>query len=153
MDPRLLPLLPPSNAGGLLADRVSAVNATLRSYGAGAWDLRKGETAYLITLLHSDEVIGGVAYGHGSDGSVLLVATDRRVLYLDTKPLFKKAVDISYDAVAGVTLEWVAFFGTLILQTRIGNFAIRMHHRNMAEQFKAYVEQRCIEHSQVTDAA
>lgn len=149
---RSSPLPPPSRAtAGPLPERVSEVMAALKNYGADAWDMRRGETSYLIRLLHPQEAIGGVAYGHSAEGTVMLVATDRRVLYIDTKPLFKKAVDISYDAVAGVTLEWVAFFGTLILQTRIGDISLRMHHRNMAEQFRAYVERRCIEHTQIAD--
>lgn len=151
MNPSPLPPLPRATDGPL-PERVSEVMAALKNYGADAWDMRRGETAYLIRLLHPDEVIGGVAYGHSVEGSVMLVATDKRVVYIDTKPLFKKAVDISYDAVAGVTLEWIVFFGTLILQTRIGDFTLRMHHRNMAEQFRAYVEQRCIEHSQIADS-
>jgi hypothetical protein len=118
----------------------------LRRLGVSAWGMRKTETQYLPELIHSGEQIGGVVYGHSDAGSIMLVATDRRILYVDTKPLFKKSEDISYEVVAGITLEWVGLSGTLILHTRMGDFKVRTMNRKAAKTFREYLERRCIEH-------
>lgn len=118
----------------------------LRRVGVSAWGMRKTETHYLPELIHPGEQIGGAVYGHGEGGSAMIVATDRRILYIDTKPLFKKSEDISYDVVSGVTLEWVGLSGTLILHTRMVDIKVRTMNRKAARAFRGYVEGRCIEH-------
>lgn len=119
----------------------------LKELGAGKWDLLRGESRLLQTVLHDAEYIGGVVYGHDENGHVALVATDRRILYLDSKPMFKKAEDINYYEIGGLTLEWVALFGTLILETHIGNFKLRVTNRKMANTFRRYVERQSLERS------
>lgn len=119
----------------------------LRRVGISNWGLQKSEVQYLPQLLHANETIGGVVQGHSKDGGVMLVATDRRIMYIDTKPLFKKCEDISYEVVSGITLEWVALSGTLILHTRMGDEQIRTTNSRAAAKFKAYVEERSIERS------
>lgn len=132
--------------GGTFGQIRARVFNDLRRVGVSAWGMRKTETHYLPELIHPGEQIGGAVYGHGEGGSAMLVATDRRILYIDTKPLFKKSEDISYDVVSGVTLEWVGLSGTLILHTRMVDIKVRTMNRRAARTFRGYVEGRCIEH-------
>lgn len=120
------------------------VTERLKELGTSGWDLMRGESRMLQTVLQEGEFIGGIIFGHNENGHVAFVATDSRILYLDSKPMFKKAEDINYYEVGGLTLEWVALFGTLILETHIGNFKLRVTNRRMAEVFCRYVEQRCL---------
>ncbi|HTK39429.1 MAG TPA: PH domain-containing protein, partial [Patescibacteria group bacterium] len=114
----------------------------LRALGMSRLATFKSETYELLKLVDASEYIGGVVYGHSDVGSVMMAATDRRVLYIDTKPLFTKTEDISYDAIDGITLEWAALAGTVILHTSIRNFRIRTVNRNAATTFTNYVERR-----------
>ena len=118
----------------------------LTKLGMSKWGFLKSETRALAQLLHKNEHIGGVIFGHSKPGSIMLVATDRRGIYLDTKPLFMKSEEISYDVVAGITLEWVGYRGTVVLHTRLGDFSISTLNKKAALIFRKYVEYRCIEH-------
>lgn len=117
----------------------------LKQCGVSRWAFRHSEIAYLPQLIHPDEQIGGVSYGHSRDGFIVLVATDRRVIYLDKKPMLVRSEDIAYDSVAAITLQWVGLSGTVILHTRLGDFQIKTTSRSSAEIFKRYIENRCIE--------
>ena len=120
----------------------------LAQLGMSKWGFLKSETRALAKLIHKNEFIGGVIFGHSKPGSVMLVATDRRIIYLDTKPLFLKSEEITYDVVAGITFEWVGHRGTVILHTRLGDFSISTLNKKAASIFRSYVELRCIEHEQ-----
>ena len=118
----------------------------LTKLGMSKWGFLKSETRALAQLLHTNEHIGGVIFGHSKPGSIMLVATDRRVIYLDTKTLFMKSEEISYYVVAGITLEWGGYRGAGVLHTRLGDFCISTLNKKAALIFRKYVEYRCIEH-------
>jgi hypothetical protein len=61
----------------------------LKYAGMSAYGLMKMASLYLPKIIHKNETIHGVVYGRGADkiGSVMLVATDKRILFLDKKPL------------------------------------------------------------------
>lgn len=122
------------------------IKRRLSALGMSKWGLLKSETRALYAILHPDEYVGGVVFGHSDTGSIMLIATDRRVIYLDTKPFFKQTEDLSYDVVAGITLEWLGMRGIVILHTRLGDFRIRTVNKKAAEIFTKYIEKRCIEH-------
>lgn len=116
----------------------------LSELGLSRLGAMKSESRYLPYIIHPNEHVGGIIYGHDESGTVMLIATDRRVVYLDRKPLFIKSEELSYDVVAGVTIEWLGFAGTLTLHTRLGEIKIRVYNRKAADIFHAYVEERCI---------
>lgn len=130
--------------------RKQYIREELKQLGLSWWGLHKSETNYLYHMIHTGESLGGVVYGHsGSElSSVMLVATDRRIILVDTKPLFAKSENISYDVVSGVTYEWVGVSGTIILHTRLGDISVRTMNRKSADIFHTYVEETYIEHQQ-----
>lgn len=117
----------------------------LRDLGMSRFGFMYSEVRYLPQLIGRDEHIGGVIQGRGENGHIMLAATDRRVLFLDTKPLFIHSEDISYESIAAITFEWIGFSGTMILHTRLGDFKLRVTNRKTAEIFRSYVERRCID--------
>lgn len=125
--------------------KAQVVTSKLKELGVSKWGLLKSETHYLPKLMHPNENLGGVIYGHSNEGSVMMAATDRRIIYIDKKPLFVRSEDISYEVISGITLEWVGFHGAMILHTRFGDIKIRTMNRRAAEKFRDYVDSRCIE--------
>ncbi len=122
------------------------IKQELQALGVSRFGLWRLESRYLPHIIHSDERLEGVVYGRHEDGSVMLVATDRRVIFLDKKPLFIDKDEITYDVVSGVSYSSVGFGATVTLHTRVKDYSIRTFNQKTAEQFVHYIEYRCLEH-------
>lgn len=124
---------------------LQALQTRLGQLGIGWWGIHRSETKHLNKLLHPNESVGGAICGSNKSGNVMLVATDRRVIFIDRKPFFSKAEDISYEAIGGITFEWMGFTGLVILHTKLGDIKIKTYGRTSADIFHNYIDQRCIE--------
>lgn len=83
----------------------------------------------------------------------MLIATDRRVLYLDKKPLMAASDEISYEVVGGVGVSQEAgMFVALTLHTRMGDYVIRYVNPNSARKFQRYIGKVRLEGSPRPDA-
>lgn len=121
------------------------VQMQLRKLGVSSYALIHKECRYLPTLLHQNEEIGGVLYGHYRGGFAMLVATDRRIIFLDNKPMFVNEDEISYNVVSGVSHNQVGFAATVTLHTRIKDYSLRTYNTKCALGFVEYIEKRCLE--------
>lgn len=122
------------------------IQRQLRDLGVHWYGLKSMEAHYLPRIIHPQEKIGGVVYGRHKDSFAMLVATDRRIIFLDVKPLFTKEKEITYDVVSGISYGHAAFWTTVTLHSKVGDYAIRTHNRYCAEGFIAHIEHSCLEH-------
>lgn len=104
------------------------------------------EGRYLPDIIHPKENIGGVVYGHFFGGFAMLVATDRRVFFLDNKILYVNEDEINYDAVRGIGRTQGILTSTVTLHTNIQEYVIRTLNVKCAAGFVRYVESRSVEH-------
>ena len=118
----------------------------LRS-GVSKLGLMRSASQHLPTIIHADEHVGGVVYGRGETGSVMIAATDKRVIYLDKKPLYINEDEMTYDVVGGVSYSHAGPGSTVTLHTRIKDYTIHTLNARAAEIFIQYVESRCLERS------
>lgn len=123
------------------------IRSELRKAGVTPWGLLLSESRYLPQVIHPDEHIGGVVYGRHEAGTVMLIATDRRVIFLDKKPLFINEDDLTYDVVSGVSFGHAGIGSTVALHTRIKDYTIRTLNSRAAERFVQFIELRCLEHT------
>lgn len=128
-------------------DHQKRVRRELKQLGVSWFGMSTMESAYLPTIIHPDEHIGGVVYGRHPDGFAMMVATDRRILFIDRKPLFENEDEITYDVVSGVSYGHAGLGSTVTLHTRIKDYPIRSYNRKCAHGFVEYIEERCLEHS------
>jgi nitroimidazol reductase NimA-like FMN-containing flavoprotein (pyridoxamine 5'-phosphate oxidase superfamily) len=115
----------------------------LSAAGMTSYGLLKMETARLPKIIHADEHIGGVIYGRTTGdrvGSAMLVATDRRIIFIDVKPLFTSSDEVSYDVVAGVKNNKVGPFASVVLHTRVRDYCLRFVNAQCATTFVAFIE-------------
>ena len=114
----------------------------LKKAGMTPYGFLKLETALLPALIHEDEHIYGVVYGrlHGKIDAVMLVATDKRILYLDCKPFYKDWDEITYEVVSGVRMSTVKPFAGIILHTRVKDYELRFVNQRCAKKFTHYIE-------------
>jgi hypothetical protein len=118
----------------------------LKALGADEFDLMLPETHALLDIVHGDETIIGIVYGrykqnnaeHAS-GRGVLVATDRRILLVDKKPMFLKCDELSYNVVSGVSYSKAG--------SRTGDISIRTYNSKCAGLFVEAIETRCLSRS------
>ena len=115
----------------------------LKAVGMTQYGLIKIETDRLPRIIHENEHIGGVVYGRTTDekvGSAMLIATDKRVIFLDAKPFFTTMDEVSYDVVSGVKVSKAGIFSAIVLHTRVRDYGLRFVNKKCAELFKKYIE-------------
>ena len=119
----------------------------LRNLGVTKLGLARMESRYLPHIIHPDEIIGGVVYGHSQDGFVMLIATETRVIFLDKKPLYVNQDEITYYVISGISISHAGVGSTVTLHTRIKDYKIRTYNYKCANNFVEYIETRCLEHN------
>lgn len=110
--------------------------------GATNYILLRGELRRLPSIIQKGETIGGIVYGRTDTGPALLVATDKRVVYVDNKIFYDRSDEINYDVVSGVSLNKQGRYSGVVLHTRLGDFKFKFVRTIMAQRFVRYIEQR-----------
>ena len=128
------------------------IREELKAVGMTAFGRLKFASHFLPHVLHEGEHIRGVVYGRYTEGTGLLrwvegmlVATDRRVIFLDRKPGFEAMDELTYDIVSGVQKSYAWPFASVTLHTRIGNYTLRFANKRCIDLFMHYVEGRRLE--------
>lgn len=119
------------------------IESELKAAHMTAYGLLKMETAKLPEIIHENEHIGGVVYGRTTDekvGSAMLVATDKRIIFLDVKPIFSTMDEVSYYVVSGIKSNHVGPFAGVVLHTKIRDYGLRFVNVKCAETFVEYIE-------------
>lgn len=129
-----------------MADEIKKrIHDQLRKAGVSKYSIRKNEVRYLVTIIHEDETIGAAINGRSEVGSVMLVATDRRVIYLDCKSFYTTVDELTYDVVSGVNFHIQGTFANVTLHTRIGEYHMRIVNPKSAEHFVNFIEAKRLE--------
>lgn len=126
------------------------IHAELVAAGMTKYGLLKRESAHLPSIIHQDEHVHGVVYGLVERDSAMIVATDKRVLYLDHKIMFQKTDELSYDVVSGVSYNYQGRFAGVVLHTRLGDFKLRFVNATCAKRFVKFIEARQIETTRIS---
>ncbi len=113
--------------------------ASITTYG----QLKMG-SRFLSSIMTEDEHIGGVIYGRCPHGLAMLVATNKRIIYIERQPFFSSTDEVDYDVVSGVK-RTNAVFSAVDLHTKPGNYSLRFVDPNCATIFVEYIERK-IEH-------
>lgn len=121
------------------------VATELRKLGVTSLALLRLEARHLYKILHDGEHIKGVVHGRAAEGYAMLVATERRVIFFDKKPLFTNEDEITYDVVSGVKVATNGIMQTVTLHTRIKDYVITTFNRQCAYGFMAWIEARRLE--------
>ncbi len=129
-------------------ERIERIQQELKNVGAGRIALRTPEAHELANILHQDERIGGVVYGRYTNGLAWLIATDKRVIFMDKKPLHKTMDELSYDVISGVRNMKAGPTTSITLHTRLGDYNIKYVSIKCAEIFTKYIETRKVEASE-----
>lgn len=116
------------------------IKKELAAVGVSEDGLTKPETEYLGLVVQDDEHIGGVVYGRYENGGGVLVATNKRLFFLDHKASFKVNDEINYDVLSGVSSRIDGRFASVIVHTRLGDYTIRFVKLQNAAKFVQFIE-------------
>jgi hypothetical protein len=117
-----------------------AVNE-LRSAGFSRFQLDRHESKHIAEFLNPGEHIYAGIRGHiYGIGGALLVATNKRLLYLHDIPLYSNFEEFSYDVVSGVTINRAAYLSSITAFTKFKTYQVDYINPRQAERFLSYVE-------------
>lgn len=128
---------------------IDRISKELEAVGVSNYGKSKFAARYVPKIIHDDEHIKAVVYGRYKEGegmfgysAGMLIATDRRVIFLDHKPGFTSMDELTYDAVVGVKELSSGLGSSVTLHTRMADFTIRFANTKGIRQFMEYVEKR-----------
>lgn len=128
------------------------IKAELQAAGMTKYGFTKLATKELPRILHEDEHVGGVVYGKvGSGVSAMLVATDKRMVFIDKRALFMTTDELTYDVVSGVQTTVTGPFVSVILHTRVAEYTLRYVNPTCAQRFITYIERKRLENGSFTN--
>lgn len=117
----------------------------LQAAGLSRYAMSRPEPRHLHMLIHPDEHIEAAICGAFGSGTGMLVATDRRVIFTNRKPLSSLYDEFTYDVVSGIAVSRIGMLLDVILHTHVGNFRIHTIPNAAHRQFVSHIEQRRIE--------
>jgi len=132
-------------------DHVRRVHRELIAAGATAYGLLKSESRFLPRLIHKDEHILAVIYGQRHSNSAMMVATDRRILYVDKKPMAVFLDEVTYDVVSGIEFDIHTFFATVTLFSAKANYTFKFVNLHCAEKFVKLIERQRVRKEKVIE--
>lgn len=118
------------------------VTEELKAVGVTAYGRLKRPSRLLHALLRDDEHIEAAAYGQSADGSAMLVATDKRVLFVEANLLYSSSDDFGYDVISGVNHQESPLFGSVTLFTKVHTYHLEYASRASAMRFVKLIEDR-----------
>jgi hypothetical protein len=125
-------------------DHEQRVRSELVKAGVTSYGLKKTSIRHIPDVVQEDEHVKGVIYGWREANTATIVATDKRLIYMDHKPFFRINDEISYDFVSGVSLNTQGRFSGVIIHTRAGDYNLRFVNTECAKIFVKYIETRGI---------
>lgn len=124
---------------------IERVKKEMLAGGVTKFGLHRSEARFLPSVIHQDEKIGGVVTGWYEGGTAMLVATNRRVLFIDKKPMYTTKDEVTYDVVSGVRLDVGVLATSVTLHTRIKDYMIKYASPVAARKFISYIENKQLE--------
>lgn len=104
--------------------RLIRIKTDLIKAGIARYNLWLPETKYLVNLLDNDETVLAAVYGHHPYGRGALFLTQKRVLFIDKKPMFLHFDDINFFVINSVTFTKSWHYGVVTVHSRSGDFII-----------------------------
>lgn len=123
------------------------VRAELKAAGLSSIGLRRFSANYLLSVIHANEHVMAAVAGRNKETEGLfgfvegmLVATDKRVLYVYHYPGYTTLDEISYDVISGVNLSRTFRTASVKLFSKVGTYTLSHAQPMAARKFVDYIE-------------
>lgn len=128
---------------------IDHIKEELKAAGIKSSTLQNLESKQLASILYEGETIGGAVHGTYTSGLAWLIATDKRIIFMDKKPFFSSVDEISYDVVAGTKTTASTLSDSVTLHTRMGDYTVNYVRAESAHKFVNYIEKMRLGNEQV----
>ncbi len=135
---------------------VNDIKSALEAAGVQNASRHPFTTNYLPKVLHDDEQIMAAVFGRRKESEGffgfaegMLIATNKRVIFIDHRPGYTTMDEISFDKVSGVNISTTVFYASIILFTKIANYKLSFTNQESAQRFADYIEQRVIRNEEL----
>lgn len=118
------------------------IHNQLLKAGAPARILAKPEVRHLPKIIDPNERIEAFLHGTHTSGFGFLIATDRRLLFIDKKFVDLQVDDIPYDQLSGIEYESGVVFGKVTVFAKAKNFQFRWVRKDFIAPFVRVVEHK-----------
>jgi hypothetical protein len=125
--------------------QLSVIDAQLTKLGIKKTFFSKPEIKELQHILMDGEDIVKCVAGRYHGGFALLVATERRLLLIDKKPLYLTVEDIRYDMISEVDMNTRLFDSSISLYTVNKQLLFNSTSQHRLRDLTTYVQQRVME--------
>lgn len=123
---------------------VDTINKELKKAGVSVYGRWKHPSKLLHTIIRDDEHIEAAAYGQSAQGSAMLVATNKRVIFVEGNMMYNSSDDFGYGVVSGVNHQSSALFEAVTLYTKLNTYHLTYVNRGSAERFVKVVEDKVV---------
>ncbi len=120
------------------------IKQDLKRVGVTTYGLLKSESRNLYKHVRQDEAIQACIYGQYESGSAMLVATDKRLLFIDQKPMHTLIEENTYERVLDVAVDWQPLYSSVVVSARPRSYAFKYVNTNSAKKFVRYIELRVL---------
>jgi general stress protein 26 len=145
-----------SNTTTIGQEQAGKIRRELQLAGASQLMLRKFTLRYLPRVIHPDEHIEAVVCGrHREVGEIFgfaessLVATDRRVLYINHQPGYTTMDEVGYENVSGINFTRAGLYAGVTLFTKIATYTLSFANPRCVKGFVDYIEDRITRQDQI----
>lgn len=118
------------------------INDELKAVGVSTYGRWKHPSKQLQSMIRDDEHIEAAAYGQSAQGSAMLVATNKRVIYVEGNMMYSSTDDFGYGVVSGVNHQTSVLFEAVTLYTKLHTYHLTYVNRTSAERFVKVVDDR-----------
>lgn len=126
---------------------IERIIAELQVAGISKFGLRRFTSRYLPKVIHEDEHIKAAVFGRQKESEGFfgivegaLVATDKRILFIDHRPGYTTMDEISYEVVSGVNATKAGPYSSITLFTKITNYQLSFARSECVSRFALYIE-------------
>lgn len=124
-------------------DKQSRINSELSVAGLSGYGLHRKASKELVQALRDDEHVEAAVFGRNENNwHALLVATDKRIVYIEADLLFHSTDSIAYEIVHGIDHIPTPFFDGIILYSLGKDYKVTHINKQSTNLFIKFIEDK-----------
>ena len=125
--------------------KVARIRQELIEAGVTPYGMSKSEAKSLYDYLGDNEHVVAVVYGQVEGSSAMMVASDRRLVFLDIRALHIVEDEASYYSFGDISVDEGVAFSKVEIRTKPRNYSFRMVNKRCARRFLNAMERLAID--------